>query len=65
MHPPHLKESRMTLTLAALLNCRQLVLHMTGDDKSGVFSQALDGAELPIASVIEAAKNRLQVYWSA
>lgn len=65
MHPPHLKESRMTLTLAALLNCRQLVLHMTGDDKNDVFSQALDGAELPIASVIEAAQNRLQVYWSA
>ena len=65
MHPPHLKESRITLTLAALLNCRQLVLHITGEDKREVFNQAHSGADLPIASVIESAQDRLQVYWSA
>lgn len=65
MHPEHITEARMTLTLAALLNCRELVLHITGDDKREVFKQALDGASLPIASVIKAAQSRLQLYWAA
>lgn len=64
MHPPHLSESRITLTLAALLNCHQLVLHITGEGKRDVFNQAHNGADLPIASVIESARDRLQVYWS-
>lgn len=65
MYPAHLSEARMTLTLAALLNCRQLVLHMTGDQKLELFNQAVDGADLPIASVTSAAKERLQVYWAS
>lgn len=65
MHPSHIAEARMSLTLAALLNCRQLVLHITGEDKRNVFEQALNGADLPITSVIKAAKSRLQLYWAA
>lgn len=66
MYPEHITEARMTLTLAALLNCRQLVLHVTGDNKRDVFNQALEGDNhLPIASVIDAAGSRLQLYWSA
>jgi len=65
MYPEHISEARMTMTLAALLNCRQLVLHVTGDSKREVFELALDGANLPITSVVEAAGSRLQLYWSA
>ncbi len=65
MYPDHLDEARMTLTLAALINCRQLVLHMTGDSKADVFNQAIEGVDYPIASVVNAAKARLQVYWAA
>jgi len=65
MYPEHITEARMTLTLAALLNCRQLILHVTGDSKRDVFKLALDGADFPIASVIEAARSRLQLYWAA
>lgn len=65
MYPDHITEARMTLTLAALLNCRQLVLHFTGDGKREVFKQALEGVNFPVASVIDAAKSRLQLYWAA
>ncbi len=65
MYPVHLTEARMTLTLAALLDCRQLVLHMTGDNKLELFNRVVDGAVLPIASVTSAAKERLQVYWAS
>ena len=65
MNPSHLVEARMTMTLSALLNCRHLLLHITGDDKLDVLNQALDGASFPISSVIEAAQERLQLYWSA
>ncbi len=64
MYPEHIKEARISLTLAALLNCRQLVLHATGISKRDVFKNALEGASLPIASVIDAADSRLQFYWS-
>lgn len=65
MHPSHIAEARMSLTLAALLDCRQLVLHITGEDKREVFERALNGENLPIASVIRAAGSRLQLYWAA
>lgn len=64
MYPTHLKEARMTLTLAALLDCRQLILHMTGQSKSDVFNKALVDGNLPISSVLSAASDRLQVYWT-
>lgn len=65
MHPSHISEARMSLTLMALLDCRQLVLHITGADKREVFERAVAGEDLPIASVIAAAKSRLQLYWAA
>ncbi len=65
MRPSHIPEARMSLTLAALLDCRRLVLHITGENKRKVFEQAIAGENLPIASVIEAAKSRLQLYWAA
>jgi len=65
MHPPHLEESRMSLTLAALLNCEQLVLHISGESKREVFNQTFEGSQLPIKRVIEAAQDKLQVYWAS
>lgn len=65
MHPSHVKEARMSLTLAALLNCRQLVLHFTGDEKRLILERAINGEKFPIASVIDAASDRLQLYWTA
>ncbi len=64
MHPQHIAESRMTLTLPALLDCRWLVLHIAGDKKRAVLQQALDGADLPISHVASYASQRLTVYWA-
>ena len=65
MYPNHLDEARMTLTLKALLDCRELVLHMTGVNKRDVFNRALQGEDFPIGTVAKAAEDKLQVYWTA
>ena len=64
LRPRHITEARMSLTLAALLDSRQLVLHITGEEKREVFERAIGEKNLPIASVAEAAKSRLQLYWA-
>ncbi len=56
---------RMSLTLAALLDSRRLVLHVTGDDKWRVYAQALEPGppeELPIRALL--ATGRVQVWWA-
>lgn len=63
MHPKHLDESRMTLTLQALLDCNNLVLHITGEKKRDVFQRALIGDGLPISQLAHNASERLMVYW--
>jgi len=66
MHPDHLEESRMTLTLAALLNSKYLALHVTGNEKQQVFNTAIDtDSNLPIKSVADSAGDHLRIYWAA
>jgi len=66
MQPAHLEEERMTLTLKALLNSRQLVLHIVGEEKLQVFNTAIDtDSKLPIRSVADSAGDHLQIYWAA
>jgi len=64
MQPPHTTEARMTMTLAALLDSRHLILHITGLSKREVFNDALNGADLPVAAVIKSAAEHLKVYWA-
>ena len=61
---PH---ERMTLTLPAILDARQIFLHITGEDKKGVLQQALaDGPaeEMPIRYVLRQEKTPVAVYWA-
>jgi 6-phosphogluconolactonase len=56
---------RMTLTLHALLQCRHLLLLITGDDKWAVYQHAKQQADkaLPLSLVLQQATS-LQVFWS-
>lgn len=56
---------RMSLTLAALLDSRRLVLHITGDRKWQVYQQALEPGPveaLPIRAVLRS--GQLEVWWA-
>lgn len=64
---PH---ERMTLTLPAILAAKQIILHITGQNKKEVLNQALAGGapeEMPIRFIINhlfEQKKPLPVYWA-
>lgn len=58
---------RMTLTLAALLDSRRIILHIVGDNKWQVYKKACAPgpvSEFPIRSVLQQTKVPVDVYWS-
>lgn len=54
MHPPSVSQVRITLTRAALLSSAHRYLHITGEDKLGVLSKALEqvqgGDDAPVGT---------------
>jgi 6-phosphogluconolactonase len=61
---PH---ERMTLTLPALLNSREIILHICGEEKSKVYEKAIaEGSleEMPIRFVLRQEKVPVKVYWA-
>ncbi|MEM9760521.1 MAG: 6-phosphogluconolactonase [Pseudomonadota bacterium] len=65
--PPVAPHARMSLTLARIINTRQLVLQITGDEKRTVLELARrhrDPQQLPIAAVLALSAPPLAVYWS-
>ena len=67
VRPPEAPHPRLSLTLAALLDSRRIVLHITGAEKWDVYQRALaDGPveELPIRAVLRGAADRVEIYWA-
>ena len=67
MHPASAAHPRMTLTLAALVDSRRTVIHITGDEKWDVYRRALAPGpvtELPIRAILEQGPEPIDVYWS-
>jgi len=65
MTAPH---DRMTLTLPALLDSRQIYLHLSGKEKRDVYERAMGGnsvEEMPIRAVLHQDKVPVDVYWAA
>lgn len=63
--PPAAPHARISLTLAALLASRQLLLPIAGAAKHAVYRRACAGAaplELPIAAVLQQARVPVDVY---
>ncbi|AZQ10610.1 6-phosphogluconolactonase [Shewanella khirikhana] len=62
---PH---ERITMTKQAILNSRQIYLHLVGEQKLSVYRQALESDDvkaMPIRVVLGQHKTPLDVYWSA
>jgi 6-phosphogluconolactonase len=67
IHPPTAPHERMTLTLPAILNSRQLILHLQGAEKKKVLARAQeegDAAEMPIRYILRQQTTSLAVFWS-
>ena len=67
VHPPEAEHPRISLTLAALLRSRRIVLHITGEDKAEVLRRALGPGpeeELPIRAVLRHSPIPVDVFWA-
>ena len=68
MTPVTAPHDRMTLTLPALLNSRQIFLQLSGKEKRDVYERALGGdsvEEMPIRAVLDQDKVPVDVYWTS
>lgn len=67
VHPLDAPHPRMSLTLAALLDSRRLILHITGEGKWEVYQRALGEGpedELPIRGALRHAPTGVDVWWA-
>ena len=66
--PPAAPHPRISLTLAALLSSRRIVVTIAGDRKRAAIERAAAGAdplELPIAAVLAQTRVPVEVVWAA
>lgn len=65
--PPVAPHARMTLTLPALLQSRQIILLLAGSSKRAVYEKALASgpiAEMPIRAVLAQTTSPVTVFWA-
>ena len=66
--PTSAPNSRITLSKKAILNSKQVYVHLVGEQKLSVYRQALatgDQSKMPICAVLGQHKTPVDVYWSA
>ncbi len=66
--PTSAPNARITLTKTAILNSKQIYLHLVGEQKLSVYREALkvdDQKVMPICAVLAQHKTPVDVYWSA
>jgi 6-phosphogluconolactonase len=65
MTAPAAPHERLSLNLAALLQARRLILHITGEHKWQLYQSAQSrGSALPISAVLAQTAVPVEVYWS-
>lgn len=68
VNPTTAPHGRITLSKNAILNSRQIYLHLVGEQKLSVYRQALESDDvtaMPIRTVLAQTKTPVDVYWSA
>ena len=61
--PPKAPHRRITLTLSAVLNSREIILHLTGAVKKSVLEQASARA-YPVATILSQDRTPVTVWWT-
>jgi len=67
MRAPGAGEPRLTLTLKRILDAHFLALHIEGEDKKMTLNRALGAGpveEMPVRAVLQAADERLELFWA-
>lgn len=65
--PPNTPHERLTLTLPTLLNSREIIVHITGEDKKRVIDKALaEGNEenMPIRYILRQKQVPVRIFWA-
>jgi 6-phosphogluconolactonase len=62
-HPVSAPHQRITLTLPAVLNAAEIVIHITGDEKKSVLLSAAQ-ENYPIAAIIEQSNTPATIWWA-
>ncbi|MGX9726368.1 MAG: 6-phosphogluconolactonase [Candidatus Electronema sp. VV] len=68
LRPQTAPHERISLTLPALLDTREIILHITGPEKKAVLEQALSAGpseEMPIRFILRQQTVPVAVYWAA
>ncbi|HXH01858.1 MAG TPA: 6-phosphogluconolactonase [Candidatus Competibacteraceae bacterium] len=68
LHPSSVPQPRLSLSLKALLDSRQVLLHLVGPTKWRVLQEALRPGpvqQLPVRAVLQANHPSCHVYWSS
>ncbi|MCF1428674.1 MAG: 6-phosphogluconolactonase [Shewanella sp.] len=68
VNPISASHPRITFTRQAILDSRQIYLHLAGEQKLAVYRQALESDDvkaMPIRAVLAQHKTPVDVYWSA
>lgn len=66
-HPPSVPQARISMTLAALLDSREILLHLVGADKRDIYERALAGQEvedMPVRAVLHQDQVPVHLYWA-
>ncbi len=61
--PPSAPHSRITLTLPAVLDSREIIIHITGEEKRAVLEAAPERG-YPVAAVLKQAAPPVTVWWA-
>ena len=64
--PPEAPVARVTLTRAAILSARTVMITITGDEKRALLEQAIEGGQsskLPIGRVLAEAEQPIDIHW--
>ena len=61
--PPTAPHRRLTLTLASVMQSREIIVHITGPQKKAVIEQAKD-REHPVAAVLEQREIPASIWWA-
>jgi 6-phosphogluconolactonase len=67
LRPQTAPYQRMSLTLPAILNAQEIILHITGEEKKAVLAKALTEGppeEMPIRFILHQKKVPVTIYWA-
>ena len=66
--PAHAPHERMTLTLPAILDSQEIILHITGQEKKAVLAKAQEAGpaeEMPVRFILHQHETPVVMYWAA